>query len=342
MNHYKVTDKNKNIVRSNLTEECELCFRNCTLKSVSVQCPIYFEKRRNGITKNNSSETFLCCNKTKTSKLFKAKLEALSYTFPDLKMTYEDFKGEIKEKEQKRVNRLVHNLTTTNAKIIQEAYDLIPQETLSSKFHDQINEIGALIHQNPSDAALMFLHVVKHSLHMKSEFSIYRKLDRLNPTLEKRKHKIHKILMNVLHAFFIDFSDKDVYVDIGETETTINVDYESVQVAFYHLIENASKYVKPKSKMLISFLESEYNISVHFKMNSLYVEKNEVEKIFNEGYSGIEAKKTLKDGEGIGMWRVKQMLDLNDSQIKINWGQDFEDFRSFRFAMNSFELIFPK
>src|SRR5699024_3591080 len=132
----------------------------------------------------------------------------------------------------------------------------------------QIPKIRDIIKSNPKDAALMFLRLAKHNIHMKSEFSIYKKLDRANPSLEKRNHPIHKVLMNVLHSFFVDFSDKEVYVDVGECRSSIHCDYETLQVALYHLIENASKYVKPKSIINIFFNEMNNRIFIHIKMNS--------------------------------------------------------------------------
>jgi len=39
--------------------------------------------------------------------------------------------------------------------------------------------------------------------------------------------------MNVLHSFFVDFSDQDVYVNVGETRSSVHCDYETLQVALY-------------------------------------------------------------------------------------------------------------
>ena len=142
--------------------------------------------------------------------------------------------------------------------------------------------------------------------------------------------------------FFVDFSDKDVYVNVGECRSSVHCDYETLQVALYHLIENASKYVKPKSTIDILFNEKDNRINVHFKMTSLYIEEKEYSKIFIEGYSGSEAKKTYKDGEGIGMWRIKQMLELNDFTIELNAGKVIENLNGFRFSDNEFIIGLKK
>jgi len=336
INHFKIIDANEKEIASNLMDKCEQCYSKTDYKGRIIDCPLYFNKRRNGKIKNNNGITFLCCSHTKTTKLFKEKIEALAYAFPDLNLPIEAITNKSKEKEQKRVNRLVHNLTTINGKTIQEVYDLVPQEVLTSDFNSQIPKITKIIEENPRETALMFLRLAKHNIHMKSEFSIYKKLDRVNPTLEKRKHPIHKVLMNVLHSFFVDFSDKDVYVNVGECRSSVNCDYETLQVALYHLIENASKYVKPNSTVEIFFSEKDNNLDIHFKMSSLYIEENEYSELFVEGFSGKEAKKTFKDGDGIGMWRIKQMLILNDFDIEVKPGKEIEILNGFRFSDNEF------
>ncbi|APY00399.1 sensor histidine kinase [Lacinutrix venerupis] len=342
INHFSVSNFNDKNIASNLTDECQKCYEKTDYEGRVIDCPLYSTKRRNGKIINKNGTTFLCCASTKTTKLFKGKLDALSYAYYDLNLPIEAIETNLKLKEQKRVNRLVHNLTTINAKNIQEIYDLVPQEILTSDFNAQIPRISEIVKNNPKETALMFLRLAKHNIHMKSEFSIYRKLDRANPTLEKRKHPIHKVLMNVLHSFFIDFSDKEVYVNVGECRSSINCDYESLQVALYHLIENASKYVRPKSTVEITFNEVNEDIFVHFKMSSLFIEESEYSKLFIEGFSGNEAKKTSKDGEGIGMWRIKQMLELNGFSIDVKPGKDIENLNGFRFADNEFIIRLKK
>lgn len=342
INHFSVIGENGKEIASNLKTDCEKCYTTNDTDGKLFECPIYGTNRRNGKITNSKGVTFLCCSKTKTTKLFKAKLEALSYASNDLKLPLATIEGKLKVKEQKRVNRLVHNLTSINAKNIQEIYDLVPQEVLASDFNSQIQKISKIVTDNPKETAMMFLRIAKHNIHMKSEFSIYRKLDRANPTLEKRKHPIHKVLMNVLHSFFIDFSDKEVFVEVGECRSTVYCDYETVQVALYHLIENASKYVRHNSTVEIKFDETIDTVNMIFSMTSLFIEPEEYEKIFIEGYSGKEAKRTYKDGDGIGMWRIKQMLELNDFEISLEPGKIIEDLNGFRFSRNKFIIKFKK
>lgn len=326
MKHFYINSNIGDEVAGNLGVECISCYAACSSPGKVINpCPKYGDQRRQGVIGNNKSITFLCCDETKTTKLFRDKLESLSYAYSDLLLPKEEFVKEAKITEQLKVNRLVHNLTSINAHNIQEIYDLVPQELLASNYQKQIDYIQKEIRKDVRKAALMFLRIAKHNIHMKSEFSIYKKLDREDAVLEFRNHSIQKVILNILHTFFSDFSDLNIYVVVGDYFKKVLIDYESIQVALYHLIENATKYAMPNNEISIQFSENEDMVSVSFKMKSLYIENDEVLKIFDEGYSGKIAKEFNLHGDGIGMWRIAQMMKLNNGNVTLVNG--LEKFR---------------
>jgi len=343
MRHYHVSSNNGDEVLNNLLSECLNCYASCSSIGKTINpCPKYNGLRRQGIISNNRGMTFLCCDETKTTKLFREKLEAFSYAFHDIRLLKEDYIKEAKITEQIKVNRLVHNLTSINAHNIQEIYDLVPQELLASSYQKQLDYIQSEIKRNIKKTALMFLRIAKHNIHMKSEFSIYRKLDREDAILEFRNHPIQKVIMNILHTFFSDFSDLGIYVEVGDYFDKVYIDYESIQVALYHLIENASKYAMPESRITIEFTNNDKNVDVSFKMRSLYIDDDETQKIFDEGYSGKMAKICALNGDGIGMWRINQMMSLNKGSVKIINGKNKIGINEKVYADNEFILTFLK
>lgn len=338
MNHFIVTDNSDNIVAQNLESECRECLSNCNTKGGLIEpCPIYKTKRRQGILENNNGTTFLCCATTKTTKLFREKLNALSYSYHDLVLPKEQLETNIRKSEQQKVNRLVHNLTSINAHNIQEIYDFVPQEILSANWREQIEYIEKELTSNLNKAALMILRISKHNIHMKSEFSIYRKLDRNdNAELDFQIYPLRNVLLNVLHTFFGDFTANSIYVKVADYFKKVAIDYETVQVAFYHLIENASKYAKPNSEIDITFNEDKDFIFMNLIMPSLLISPEEKDKIFDEGFSGSLAKKLNKSGDGIGMWRIRQMIELNLGEFTLICGEEIENYRGIEFAENKF------
>lgn len=344
MKHLRVIDSNHKLIADNLKKECLDCFGKCNSAGNLIEsCPIYDGKRRQGKVENTKCKTFLCCDTTKTTKLFREKLEALSYSYPDLVIPKVEIEEKTRQNEQKKVNRLVHNLSSIVGHNIQEIYDIVPQDVLALNWKNQLDYIEKEIKTNPKKAAMMFLRLAKNSIHMKSEFSIYRKLDREEgASLELRTFPLRTVLLNVLHTFFVDFSDNSVYVNVNDFYGRVRIDYETIQVAIYHLIENATKYVRHNSNIEISFEELKNEIKVHFDMTSTYVEPSERATVFFEGVSGNMAKKMKKNGDGIGMWRIKQMMELNGGDFTAIFGDKKETIMGYDFAENKFTLKFKK
>lgn len=344
MKHFRVTDDKSKLIADNLKKECQDCYAKCnSIGNVIEPCPLYGGKRRQGKVENSKSKTFLCCDTTKTTKLFREKIEALSYSYPDLVIPKTEIEEKTRQNEQKKVNRLVHNLSSIVGHNIQEIYDIVPQDVLALNWKNQLDYIEKEIKSNPKKAAMMFLRLAKNSIHMKSEFSIYRKLDREEgASLELRTFPLRTVLLNVLHTFFVDFSDNSVYVNVNDFYGRVRIDYETIQVAIYHLIENATKYVRHHSNIEISFEELKSDINVHFDMTSTYVEPSERTDVFNEGISGSVARKMKKNGDGIGMWRIKQMMELNGGDFTAVFGNKKETLMGYDFANNRFTLKFKK
>ena len=344
MKHFSIIDFSGILISDNLEKECKVCFANNNSSGNLIpNCPKYSGERRQGKIINNKGTTFLCCDTTKTTKLFKNKLEGLSYAYYDLIIPKKKIEDDIKKSEQQKVNRLVHNLTSINAHNIQEIYDLIPQEVLSSNWRTQIEHIENELKKNTKKASMMFLRIAKHNIHMKSEFSIYRKLDRTDAvSLEIRSWSVRTVLLNVLHTFFADFTSNRIYVQVNDFYGKVKFDYETIQVAFYHLIENASKYAKPSSTITINFIENVDSITLSIEMVSLYIVPLERDKIFLEGISGSLAKSIGKSGDGIGMWRIRQMMELNEGTFEIICGETLENLKGIQFSQNRFNLSFKK
>lgn len=340
--YYSIKSKNEELISNNLESECQLCYNECNSIGKQIQkCPKFGDERRQGKIINSKGTIFLC-DKTKTTKLFRQKIDALSYAYYDLIIPRKQYEIEAKQVEQQRVNRLIHNLTSLNAHNIQEIDDFIPQELLASNYQELIKYIQDQIKRDSKNAALMFLRIAKHNVHMKTEFSIYKKLDRVDASLELSMNPIRKVILNVLHTFFIDFTNQNIYVSVAEFKGRVKIDYESIQVALYHLIENASKYTMPDSNIEISFEEKSTDVDVIFKMKSLFLDDEEVEKIYSEGYSGKVAKECKLNGDGIGMWQINRMMKLNGGSITFLNGKICDVMQDRIFAPNIITLTFKK
>ncbi|HFZ2473009.1 TPA: hypothetical protein ACOIKH_004654 [Klebsiella aerogenes] len=251
----------------------------------------------------------------KSAKVARVKAEVLLSSIP----TIQDVYRKAKEEAKQHVNRLIHNLVTLNGHIIQEVYSIIPQEVMQDKRPGWRDRIKEQVSADPYDASLSLVNIAKNTLKMKAEIDVYNALLSEHPKIALRNHSIHRVLMNVVYVFFPEFTDKGIRVEVSESNDTVHIDYETFQVAIYHLVENSVKYIMPDSKLLINFDKnpSTKKISITFKMTSLVITPDEVEKIFIEGYSGVMAKMSNRAGSGIGMHRAKSLLAHNNASLRV-------------------------
>lgn len=215
-------------------------------------------------------------------------------------------------------HRLVHNLTSINAHNIQEIYSELPQHLISGSGKKNISQIQSIISMKPKKIASMILRLAKNNIAMKAEFSVFKRLYDRNTKVDMNQHPVHRVLMNIMYTFFPDFSEKEVYVNVHESKAQAYLDYDTVHVALYHILDNAAKYTENSSEFDITIKQVEERVEVAFSMQSIVIEDNEMELIYQEGYSGVNAHELYKSGHGIGMTRVKEMLTLNSATIRLD------------------------
>lgn len=214
-------------------------------------------------------------------------------------------------------HRLIHNLTSINAHNIQEIYSEFPQDLISGSGKKSINSISKIIESKPRQISSMILRLAKNNVAMKAEFSVFKRIYDRNVEVDMSYHKVHRVLMNILYTFFPDFTEKRVDVHVHDSKEMAYLDYETVHVALYHLLDNAAKYTKMNTDLDVNISLVEDKVLVSFSMLSIVIDDNELDLIYQEGYSGKSAKKLFKSGHGIGMARIKEMLILNSATFNI-------------------------
>jgi signal transduction histidine kinase len=183
--------------------------------------------------------------------------------------------------------------------------------------------------------AKALLKLMKNNIAMKTEFSVFNKLHKSNPQLNLKNHNVHRVLMNIFYSFFPDFTDKKIYVNVERCSHKAYFDYESIYVAFFHIIENTTKYIKHNTQLNIIIKDETTETHIIFDMISLKIDNSEINKIFDEGYSGIFAKKHEKQGSGIGLSRIKKIIELNNGQFLIQTSDDYspDDYANNKFII---------
>lgn len=311
-----IKDDDNNIIVDNTDDTCKICINKCDKTNIKVNCPISnVEERRMGKIKHNDKTIFLCSPKsnTKTAKLFNEKFAMLIYSIPSIISA----KNIAIHNERQKYERVVHNLKTLNAQSIQTQYKFISQQMLSDNYNRLFDYVFEEIQNNPREATITLLRLIKNNAHMKTEFSTHEKLSMEKPVLSFQEHNIRSVILNVYHSFDVEFRENHNQFIISDNNAKVRIDYDTTRVALYHIFSNAVKYMQYGTPLIVEIeKKGDYSV-VDFKMNSLHIYEDEMDKIFEDGYSGINTKNKNKNGKGLGMGLVKKALSLNKARLEM-------------------------
>lgn len=257
-----------------------------------------------------------------------------------------DFKKQVESKQIERTEEFIHNVTSLNTYSIQDLFKLIPQDKLIGNINKQKELVNEVIIKKPNEAIATLLRLNKHNLAMKVEFSVYERTLKPYGSVQKLEQRIRPLVLSVLQIFMQDFEAKDIEVSLDASDVSeklLSIDNDSLFVSLFYVLDNAVKYCCPRTKFKIIFEEEETCFSILFKMVSLRIESDEIDKLSIRSYRSKSAKELNKKGQGIGMYRILKTLKLNNADLVVIPRQfDFpKQIGNIKYEGNLFKIRFP-
>ena len=339
---YHITDEIGTKLSSNAQQECLDCILECSKSCTKTKCPKDRKEKRIGKIFDDKVIIFLCDEKyVNSSKMFKKELLLLNNFSGELR----NFLNSAGKDMSKQVFRLLHNLVTYNAHILQDIYSIIPQEELSKRGKEVVNAINTELLKGDINNSVSILRILKNANLMKSEFTIFKKLYEPESSINIMEHEIHKVVLLVFNSFWYDLLQNGNFINIEKCNIKIPFDYESVSAAFAHIIDNTCKYIAPNTELNVKFSNTADKLILSFEMISAKINDDEVEKIFFDGYSGEIPRIHDLQGKGVGLYMVKRLLALNEAEIKVKANPERVDpfvYNNIPYQNNIFQIIFKK
>jgi len=321
-------------------EDCPLCIGEESFECEKLNCPIEKKTRWKGCRKTVNGSVSICSDYGKSKGLL-ADFDSITGSIKMLCNTQNEILRYREEDSIKRIRRVLHNIRTINAHALMEMRGVVPESFFKQHMKEVLVNAANHISTNSYKTAHGILEIAKDLYSIKTEFSVYNKLIKGNVALDKKLFNIRDVLMTVVYPFFGDFTNKNVMVEIQSYRESVRFDFETIQVAFYHIIENIAKYVKPNTHVVITFPVEDNFQKIVFSMESLHIEEREMEKIFSEGYSGKQAVKSNLQGEGIGLYRARRLVEQNQGHLIVIPGKDIAVFEDIEYSTNNFIVAIP-
>lgn len=251
------------------------------------------------------------------------------------------FIKEIKNNTEEILDEYLHNIIKIhgNQKAIVERFTYFDKPTESHS--DFIDAVENRIKEKPEQFARDICELSKEVRFMDYHIGGYNLLN--NKKIEKSitRQNLKRFLLELSHQFFKDLSSNNISINLRDVRDDVfcSFEYETFSIAIHNFLQNAVKYAKPNS--LIKVFTDTENKQLIFSMDSVKIEKNEMDRIYEKGTFGINTPERLR-GNGIGMNTLKKALER--SSINIYIAPDFnksELFNGIHYVRNVFYFTFP-
>mgnify|MGYP001558524739 CR=1 FL=1 len=243
-----------------------------------------------------------------------------SQTAFDICIKLADSIAKVKSTQSELYRIQSHNLITAHARLQDAVESIVPEESLASAedHFAQISIAQQFIQKDTSRSADAFLNILKRVVDLQAQIEGFKILSG-DRKLDIGDHNILKVLQNIIHPFYLELLSNHVNIrwqfdhDFAEINK-IRTDYKVLNVILHHLLTNATKYTKP-----YSVIEIDFNIErseLTFSMRSVRIEWDELQRIFELGYTGKNVPVALA-GEGVGMYMAQKACDLLGLKVLV-------------------------
>lgn len=336
----KVWDENKTWY-NNLDIPCEMCFDMIQTELDRRECPNTNDICRAGKAVAHKKEIFLCCSshECRSNNKFVERFSLIKSEIPFLLTFMNELEQKYSKIERDKYSQIVHNLKSLNAQSLSTQSLFIPQD-FKQNYRDLFSVVEDKVKLNPKDATITLLKLAKNNNHIKTEFTTHEKLSFENPVLFKQYHNIATVILNVYHSFDMEFREKGINLNLNIGDIYINFDFDTIRVALYHIFSNAIKYMRPKTNLDVLSNIDNSNVDIIFSMTSMHILPDEREKIFENNYSGKQAKSHNMNGLGLGLGYIRKAVSLNNATFKVLAGDISYRANGISYSTNQFVFTF--
>lgn len=305
-----------------------------------LNCPVEHKlKRQKKLPiEDADSYIYLCSyNQELTKKSFALMFSAFQMLFEAFIGKIKMMKQEIREASKSDIHRLQHNINSYNAHIQDDLDSIISlEDTKMSEWGEVVKMAQKAVREDVRKTAVVILKTIKNISLVNAEMNVYDFLENPNGEIQLTNHQIHKIVKLSLQPFFLDFYESRIRLTINECRELVRIDYPSISVVLGHMWSNAIKYTANDTEIDIGFRISGQFVDVVISSFSTAIEEDEVGHIMEDGYSGKWSKAMNKSGNGIGLYYMKYLTELNGGAFSVVAGKPVTRLNGVPYANNQF------
>ncbi|MBZ4192201.1 hybrid sensor histidine kinase/response regulator transcription factor [Niabella beijingensis] len=184
-----------------------------------------------------------------------------------------------------------------------------------------INPINELMHNSNEDENPVEIKVAynnsRRMLRLVDQLLLFRKANADATDLTIGNYKIYDLCRSVFDSFYYQAKVKKIRYELYCTnkEITIFADAEKIEIAVFNLISNALKYTPEGGTVTLDISDEVHSVTIAISDSGPGFDKNIGGKLFNQYYQVKTLESKTKPGFGIGLYLVKNFIDLHKGKL---------------------------
>jgi signal transduction histidine kinase len=152
--------------------------------------------------------------------------------------------------------------------------------------------------------------------------------------LSKRYFSINALISETVNELSGIVSKKNIklnFVNSTSDKTQVFADFERIKQVLINLIDNSSKYTPGEGSITIRTKDDDKSVLITVEDTGLGIPKEDLPRIFERFYRVDKTRSRDMGGSGLGLSIVKHILELHNSQIKVE--SEVDKGTSFEFKL---------
>lgn len=197
---------------------------------------------------------------------------------------------------------------------------------------------GILDDTIPPEKQKDYLAIVKDEVsrlsNLVNSFLDIARLKNGNLSLEMTVFDINEVIRRILINFETKIAAKGINVNIEfETQTcSVRADCDSIKRVLTNLLDNAIKFTNDGGDISIRVYSHRQEVSVAVRNTGCGIAENELKFIFDRFYKVDRSRSINREGTGIGLYIVKDILKQHGKSIKVTSREN--EFAEFEFSLD--------
>lgn len=153
-----------------------------------------------------------------------------------------------------------------------------------------------------------------------NDFLSVSKLEMGTYATSEEQIELSVFFSNVLEEFAGKIEEKQIVLTRTEVpaQVVIKTDMRLFQIIVSNLVSNAIKYLHPPGKLELSYQLEGNVLTIVVADNGIGIPAAELDKLFTKFYRASNAQSHQAEGTGLGLYIVKQSIELLGGQIAVD------------------------